>query len=552
MSARLSEECDVVENDDPEVSGAPRSWVIDAGHPAGAVATAGVGSLTIAPEARGVVIRLGHRAARLRSDLQNTLRDAFAWGLMVGLGETYLVAFALAIGIRETLAGLLSTVPMLLGALLQLVSPWAIERIGSQRRWILICASIQATALLILSIAAVTGVISLWSMVLIAAMYWGAGYATGPAWTTWITTIVPSRIRTRFFAGRSRFAQVAILLGLLVSAIELQNGRANGIEVLVFAALFFAAACFRFAGVGFLARQGEPEPLPKGYRRISGSDFLRRFAHGRDGRLLAYMLAFQVSVQISGPFFTPYILQKLDYSYVEWLALVTVSFVAKFAAMPMLGRFAKRVGAQGLLWLGGVGVIPLPAFWILSDNIVYLGVLMAAAGVSWGAYELATVLLMFDRITPAERTSVLTWFNLVSAIAIVGGSLVGGALLSGLGETSGAYHIVFVASTVMRFGVLLLLRRVVALHERPGAIDFHAVATRVLAVRPSMGSFDTPLLRANGTSGRADAGGTANDAGPAHDDPDAGYVEDPAIPPADLPPSGNSRFEEEGPSGDRA
>lgn len=445
----------------------------------------------------GILGRISPRVARLRSDLQNTTRDAFVWGLMVGLGETYLVAVALAIGIRETLAGLLSTIPILLGAVLQLISPWAIERLGSQRNWILICASLQAAGLLALSIAAMTGTISLLSMLLIASVYWGAGLATGPAWTTWITTIVPSRIRTHFFARRSRFAQIAILMGLLVSAVELQLGREGGtrVEIQVFAMLFLAAACFRFAGVGFLARQSEPEPLPAGFRRVSFADFFRRFAHGRDGRLLAYMLAFQVSVQISGPFFTPYMLEKLQFSYVEWLGLITANFVVKFASMPMLGRLAKRIGAQGLLWLGGVGVIPLPAFWILSDNLIYLGLLQAAAGISWGAYELATVLLMFDRLKPHERTSLLTWFNLINAIAIVGGSLLGAALLGSLQESIFAYHVVFVGSVVVRIGVLLLLRRVVAVNERPGAIDFHTVATRILAVRPAMGSIDAPMMR---------------------------------------------------------
>src|SRR5439155_14270570 len=94
------------------------------------------------------------RRVRPREDLQASIGDAAAVSAMVGIGETYFAAFALALGAGETIAGLVATVPMLIGATLQLATPWFLSRASSYKRWVVRCASLQAAALLIMPIAA--------------------------------------------------------------------------------------------------------------------------------------------------------------------------------------------------------------------------------------------------------------------------------------------------------------------------------------------------------------------------------------------------------------
>ena len=76
------------------------------------------------------------RSATLRRDLRLLNADAFAWAVMTGCGEAYFVAFGLAAGLGEVTSGLLATVPLLIGAAVQMVSPWGIRRCGSLRTWI--------------------------------------------------------------------------------------------------------------------------------------------------------------------------------------------------------------------------------------------------------------------------------------------------------------------------------------------------------------------------------------------------------------------------------
>jgi hypothetical protein len=76
----------------------------------------------------------------LERDLRAMTADGIAFSAMVGLGEAYVPAFALASGLGAVVAGLAATVPMLAGACLQMVTPAAVRRLGSYRRWVVLCA----------------------------------------------------------------------------------------------------------------------------------------------------------------------------------------------------------------------------------------------------------------------------------------------------------------------------------------------------------------------------------------------------------------------------
>jgi MFS family permease len=129
----------------------------------------------------------------------------------------------------------------------------------------------------------------------------------------------------------------------------------------------------------------------------------------------------------------------------------------------------------------------MAALWLVSDWFPYLVAVQILAGIMWGAWELATFLLVFEAIREEERTSILTTFN---AVAMVAGSLVGGAILHHLGEEKIGYMTIFALSSCVRVLTLPLLRRVpdVRLLARP-------IATRTVALRAGdAASDDRPVL----------------------------------------------------------
>lgn len=415
----------------------------------------------------------------LRRDLWASTADAVAYSLMVGFGETYIPAFALALGQGPFAAGTLATAPLLIGAVLQLVTPAAVVRLGTNRGWVVACTLLQAVSFLPLVWWALQRHASLWQLLAAASVYWSAGMAGAPAWNAWMATVVPASVRTAFFAQRHRLGQFGIFIGFVGGGLLLQIGESAGSALSTFAALFAIASLSRLASTALLAACSEPLPPAasiagpaRGPWRWPQRAGLEALASRPSGRLIAFLCCYVFGAQIAAPYFVPYMLRDRGFSYGPFMLVVAVSFLAKALALPALGRLAARVGPVRLLWIATVAIAPLSLLWLVSATIPYLVVVQVVAGTCWAAYELAVALLLFEAVGDRERTAVVTVYNLGLAVATVSGAVCGGVLLTWYGEDRSAYFAVFVASAVLRIVALPLLRgvRTVARedHDSPG------------------------------------------------------------------------------------
>ena len=452
-----------------------------------------------------------------------SIGDAASYSVMVGIGETYFAAFALALGTGETFAGLIATLPMLSGAALQLATPWALRRFGSYRTWVVLCACLQSTALLAMPLAALfTSVTPAAAWVFVAATaYWAASQATGPAWNTWIEEIIPKRVRAKFFACRARTSQICVLLGFVAGGLALHfahdmsapAGSPQFWLLVAFAAIFVIGAACRFVSAAFLTQQSEPSAGRYEARPVALRQILSTTSGDVGGRLVLYLLAVQTAVQISGPFFTPFMLGEEGWSYLSYMSLIGICFLGKAAALPLWGRIAHYAGARRLLWIGGVSIVPISGLWLLIDSFhwldttlhlplgsagydlpisgqfLFVGSIQLLSGIVWAAYELAMLLMFFEAIPRQDRAGVLTFYNFGNAAALVVGGLLGAAILQFLGENHQAYLYLFAISSVVRACTVPLLLR-----TPDRAVEIVQPAVRVIAVRPSDGGLDRPIL----------------------------------------------------------
>lgn len=456
----------------------------------------------------------GVRRARPRHDLSASIGDAAAYSVMVGIGETYFAAFALALGTGETFAGLVATLPMLAGASLQLATPWALRRFGSYRTWVVLCASLQAAALLAMPIAAwFIGTAAAAWIFAAATAYWAASQATGPAWNTWIEEIVPKRVRAKFFACRARISQTCTLAGFVAGGIALHFGKANGWLLATFAAIFLIGSACRFLSAWFLGTQSEPSCGQYDSRLLSLGEIFSRTSGDVGVPLVLYLLAVQTAVQICGPYFTPFMLAEQGLSYFSYMVLIGIGFLGKVIALPLWGRVAHYSGARRLLWIGGTSIVPVAALWIAADwfeqwhttvvlnigvttfrcplsaEMIYIGLIQLGSGIVWAAYELAMLLMFFEAIPRQDRASVLTFYNFGNAAALVVGGLIGAAILQLGNESHTAYLVLFGVSSLARLFTVLLLRKAPA-----GPVDVVQPAVRVIAVRADEGAVERPIL----------------------------------------------------------
>jgi MFS family permease len=421
------------------------------------------------------------------------------FSVMVGAGEAYVPAFALAAGHGEAAAGLVATLPIFLGALLQLVTPWGVKRLRSHRRWVVAAATCQAFSFLPLAAGALHGSIGLPWIFLGAAAYWGFGMASGPAWNTWVDDLIPTRIRARFFAARNRALQATLFVALASAGALLQwrSGTPDG-GIAVFAVLFAAACAARLVSARLLARQSEPHPELPETRQVTLGAFLSGLRGTPQGRLLRHLLAMTMAVHVAAPYFTPYMLRHLGLSYGEFTALTAAVFVSRIVALPLLGRIAHRSGSRALLWTSATGIVVLPSLWLVSDHLAWLLTAQLLSGVAWAAFELSTTLAFFEGIDRRERTSVLTMYNFSNAGALGIGAIAGGLFFRFVPE-SDVYAWLFLASSLARALALRLLWPVGTL-----GVPRVAVVLRTLAIRPNEGALQRPIV-ATLEPGEADA-----------------------------------------------
>ena len=210
--------------------------------------------------------------------------------------------------------------------------------------------------------------------------------------------------------------------------------------------------------------------------------------------MFMYLFVVQIAVQLAGPYFAPFMLNRRNLTYTEYMFLMSLGFVGKVIALPAWGRLANRAGVQVLMWIGGIGIVPLSGGWLalqwLEHDMLYLAFLQIFGGVAWAAYELAFFLLFFETIPRHERTSLLTIYNFANALALVLGAVLGAGWLALVGESRDSYLQLFGLSSAARLLALAFLLRVPQMEIRAVALTL-----RTLALSPSdAGSLDRPVL----------------------------------------------------------
>lgn len=445
------------------------------------------------------------RESLTRRNLRLSNRDGGWYSIMWSVGESNIAVFSVALGFAPAIVGLLDTLPRLCGSLLQTVTPRGVAALGSHQRWMVRAAVVQALTFVPLLIGALLGGLPLWLLFAVTALYWASAWSCGNAWTTFISTVVPRRVRPAYFGQRNRWLNVIIVAGTLAGGWILERGRLAGHQLETLAILFAIAAISRLLSALYLKRQTELVPIPPGQRNVTLRELVGRYRHAPGGRLLVYRLAVEFALQVAAPFLIPFLLieRGLAHDYTRYGMLIASQILAKAALLPIWGRVAHIHGPRALLRLGGLAIIPVPLLWLFDDSFGYMLFVQALTGAALGAYELSSFLLVFDAVPERERTSVMSRYNVAQFTVTFIASLIGAWLLrvgdppsiviptepDAANSHAAGYVLVFCASTFFRLLTLVLLGRVPQ-QIKPGEIP----QTAARELPPLAGTFEQPVI----------------------------------------------------------
>jgi MFS family permease len=395
-------------------------------------------------------------------------KEAVASSVMTATCENFTNAFALHLQATSIQMGFLTAFPQLLGSLMQLVSVW----LGSclaRRRIVLFTAILQTGLMLCMAVLALLRDADLvQTLIMLVMLYYAASHLIQPQWRAWMGSIVPQQQRSVFFASRSRLTMAATLVVFVGGGGVLSISDQLDLAAAGFFFLFLAAAAGRASSCYFLWKMHDPEPQPliaEANIFFATLGQIKLAMHDNTFRNYSFFVAgMQGMVAISAPFFAVYMLNELDFTYLEYSLNLVASVATQFFMLRYWGKISDKHGNRLIMLICSAAIPVIPILWLFSPNFYYLVAVQIFSGLAWSGFNLTTANYLYD-IRP-HHTNFATYAAVqagISAVLVFCGAIFGGYLASAAPWLAGqlpfqigsALFIVFIASGLLRLGVLL-------------------------------------------------------------------------------------------------
>jgi MFS family permease len=431
--------------------------------------------MDLAPEVVSLPLRLrsAPNARQAEASLRNTLGiitlSGVFWCVWFNVSTgTPLTLFAQKLGASNFEFGLLTALPFL-ASLMSVPGSFLIERTGRRKSTFLTWLYPQRLmwgpiALVPLFLANRYGLgapgPALTAFLALVFVMYAVGSVGGPAWLSWMSDVVPSRLNGKYFSRRRQWgilaaAPAAAFVGWFLD----HRGPDQPRAILGWCAVIFlcAAVCgladihmFQFvpaldrpprALLGW--RDAFREPL-RDRTFISASAFIG---------MLTFALTFL------GQFATLYMLDQVGAGNMTvQMALVVAPMVGQWLMLGAWGRAADRAGKKPLLMLASIGLVPVGLGWcFVTRNTLWLAYVLSALGAAlWTGVEVVNMNLVLER--SAGRGQGAGGYAAVNSVIVNLAGCLGGLAAGGIAQLLRDWHWQpFSACRVLNFYDVLFL-----------------------------------------------------------------------------------------------
>ena len=374
--------------------------------------------------------------------------------VMVGFGDRLISAFAVALKASSAEIGLLVTLPPFLGSLSQLYGAKLVDIYKNRLKVVMPFALLHA--LFWLPIAVIPFLFPNNAVIALIVLYSLAMIATSlqiPAWTSMMGDIVWLKQRGKYFGKRNSLA-AAVLLPAVAAAGYFLTLYPPELVFIGFAVSFFIAFLFRFVSYYFIRNMKEPLQVFAKQPQPSFFQFIKKIRSNNYGSFVAFVGAVRFANFFAGPFFAPYMLLELGFSYLQFTLIFAAAMAAQVIFMTIWGKRADQFGNVKVLAVTSILVSTVPLWWLFTRDFYVLLLVNAFAGMAWAGFNLSSANFLYDAVETPSRARYTAYYNIVvSSMALLGG-VVGGLYLTYIASPwifSSVYHVVFFASGIGRF-----------------------------------------------------------------------------------------------------
>jgi len=397
----------------------------------------------------------GRWAERLPYAAQHNLSCFWLDGLFAVSSDniviTYLTLYVLALGGTTAQIGAMSALSSLSAALLLFPGAMLVERYGRRKNFcVLSGGGVSRVMLLLLALLpfVVSGPAAVYVAMGLSVTRDSFGNLSLPAWTALTADIVPLEWRGRYFASRNFAMSIGgIAATFLVGALITKVGGVWGFQLAL--ALAFGLGLVSTYNFNRIREpKAAPAPQPPGGQSLRSLVAELRTQPGFVS-LCAATAIWNFSLNIAGPFFTPYMAERLNASAFEIGIFSVVSALAGLPALRLFGNLADRWGPRRVQLITGFLIPFVPLLWMLSRQPWHVVPINTISGFLWAGYGLASFNFLLT-LTPADRRARYTAiYQIVVTVSLALGAVLGGVVttqwgfyatffLSGAGRMAGA------------------------------------------------------------------------------------------------------------------
>ena len=364
----------------------------------------------------------------IKKNLKYSIIEGSFFALMFGLGENYLSALGVFLGYSALQISVLSSLPQLAGAFIQLASN-NLAKIFKSMKLLVVMLSLSQSLMWVLLIILIFNTKNYLIMLLWAVGYFSIASAMGPVWISWIGYLVPKSIRSNYHANRNKIINTLIFASILIGGLILKIFQDN--MILAFSIMFGIAAIGRLLSAYYLNKKDDAGNTDDGdaysYKNILQSR--------RKMLFIAYNTSIHFSVMFLGPLFTIYILRTMELSYLVLTFCMAAWWAGNILSSKFWGRMGKSKGNLYILKLTTILMVILPLLWISVYYFNYEGriivslIINVLAGISFAGFGLSSFNYLYEISDKKEVVKISSLVNCLKGVGVFTGAVIAGSIV---------------------------------------------------------------------------------------------------------------------------
>ncbi len=368
--------------------------------------------------------------------LKYILRDGVTSQIMITLTSgTFLTAFALSLGASNLLIGIMASIPAIAN-LIQIPAVYIVEKYRDRRKISMLSSAFSRSFILLIALLPCLVNFNLGITFFILFLIFQSIFSSigGCSWNSWMRDMIPVEVLGSFFSRRMRLATLSTIPIALMAGffIDFWSNSYPDLSIFSYSIIFFFGYLSGIIGVYYISKIPEPGMLLK-----AESNILKLFSQPlRDANyrnLIKFLGSWNFAVNLAAPFFTVYMLKRLDLNMSIIIIFMVLGQLMTFIFLHFWGEISDKFSNKSVLQFCGPLFILSILGWTFTTlpekyflTIPLLVIVHATMGVSAAGVSLASGNITLKLVPEGNSTAYLALSSIINSITAAIAPIIGG------------------------------------------------------------------------------------------------------------------------------